>query len=342
MIDNKGPYATKFPQNQSWSIDYFTTDDWKSKRIIRKFINSAIYVEKPMLGMPPLRKKSPIFLNSGSDGEYTCRTCSSDANETTRMVRGSSISLNSFTPQPEEIVNTKKYSPKSSGSCSTNSSSDAESQITVKSIKPDVHSMGSEIKLSLTPLSTDRNSHINVKEKQAVIKQWLEKKDEERKKRKMEEARIKEAKEKERQLLLEKERENFKKWLTEKKQAEERNRKLKELEEEKKKLKEVEKEKRRAENELCFNKWLRRKKKMDLERKIKDKLALIQLYEQKQKRIEDNEKAFEEWLRNSKNKPKPIPLNQGLQSLCSSTSVTYINPVPWNPNIELPQKPVSH
>lgn len=267
MIDNKGPCATKFPQNQSWSIDYLTPDDWKSKRIIRKFINSAIYVEKPMIGMPPLRKKSPIFLSNGCDGDYTCRTWNSDANET-RIIRSSRTPINSGSPhqlvQNGEDENSKKMSSKSSESSSTNSSSDAESQVTVKSIKLDAPKTDTEMKLSLTSLSTDRNRYIDLKEKHEAIKQWLQKKDEERKRKKMEEAKIKEAKEKQRQLLLEKERENFKRWLAEKKQADERNRKIKELEEEEKKLREMEKEKKRTENEVCFNKWLRRKKKMEL------------------------------------------------------------------------------
>lgn len=73
-------------------------------------------------------------------------------------------------------------------------------------------------------------------------------------------------------------------------------------------------------------------------------------------------KAYGEWLKASKYKPKPIPLNQGLQcnvsyhniirllfalfylqsiflvpfylALKSSVSVTYINPTPWVPNID--------
>ncbi|KAJ8912631.1 hypothetical protein NQ315_015143 [Exocentrus adspersus] len=354
MIDNQVLCPTKFPQNQSWSIDYDRTDDWKSKKIVRKFINSAIYVEKPVSDMPPLRKKSPIFLNNSSDGEYTSRTYISDTNKTKREIRSSCISLNTCSPYCAEEnfeVNIKKSCFELNESHSTSSSSNTGSQITVKNNKNGISKMANEMKLSLTScstLSTDRFGQIDMKEKENIIRKT--------KKKKNEELKIKEDKEKQRQLMIEKERENFKRWLAEKKQAEERNKRIKELEDQENKLKEAEKEKRRAENELSFNKWVRMKKKMDLERKIKEKLTVIKIYEEKQKRIEENEKAFDEWLRNSKNKPKPIALNQGLQrekarlyskmlfpqrSLCSSTSVTYINPVPWMPNIELPQKPLS-
>lgn len=83
------------------------------------------------------------------------------------------------------------------------------------------------------------------------------------------------------------------------------------------------------------------------------------MYEQKQKRLEENETAYQEWLENTKNRQKPIPMNKGLQSkfkkkfflnhlyvntfpgLCSSTSVTYVNPIPWTPNIDPNLKPAS-
>lgn len=40
----------------------------------------------------------------------------------------------------------------------------------------------------------------------------------------------------------------------------------------------------------------------------------LRLTNEKQKRMEDCNKAYDEWLKASKYKPKPVPLNQGLQS----------------------------
>lgn len=88
-------------------------------------------------------------------------------------------------------------------------------------------------------------------------------------------------------------------------------------------------------------------------------MEMMRKTEERQRRIEENTRVYEEWLRSSKNKPKPIPLNQGLKSkltpntlftispkfinistgLKSVLSVTYINPTPWIPNVE--NKPIS-
>lgn len=96
-----------------------------------------------------------------------------------------------------------------------------------------------------------------------------------------------------------------------------------------------------------------------IEKKIKEKEAELKMVEEKQKRLEESLKAYERWLKNSKYKPKPIPLNRGIDSktftlskrtnlflyysfvgLKSSASVTYINPTPWIPNIEHQQQNV--
>lgn len=39
--------------------------------------------------------------------------------------------------------------------------------------------------------------------------------------------------------------------------------------------------------------------------------------------------VFKKWLKNSKNAPKPVPLNRGLESLRGSTTKLYVNPNPW-------------
>ncbi|KAJ8981627.1 hypothetical protein NQ317_000855, partial [Molorchus minor] len=206
----------------------------------------------------------------------------------------------------------------SESTSSTNSSSEVKSQVTVKYKKMEIPKLGSELRLSITSLNTQRTGDINPEEKEKIIKNWLKKKDEERKLRDLEDARIREAKDTERQLIIEKERENFKKWLAEKRSAEEKKKHMKEKEEQETKLREAQKEKREVENELNYHIWLRRKKRIELEKKIKEKLTLLQIYEDKQRRIEQNEMAFEQWLQNSKNKPKPIPLNQGLKSRYSN------------------------
>ncbi|KAG5874407.1 hypothetical protein JTB14_033164 [Gonioctena quinquepunctata] len=318
---------------QSWSVESLKND---RQTVVRKFLNPAIYVEKPI--MPPLRKTSPIFTGSSRDGENTSRTMMTD-----RSVKRCTC-VTSPKNCPCHPLGEKTPSSSRCGE-SSSSSSDVGSQITVKSKRlPN----DSEIKLSLTSLDTGRTDitentiDIDPKEKEERVKSWLRKKDLEKKKKELEKARLEKAKEEERQQMLERERGNYKKWLARKKVEKEKIEREKErLEEEERKVKEEGNERKQKVNEVSYQSWLRKKKRTELEKKIKEKLALLQVFEEKQKRMEENERAFTSWLENSKNKPKPVPLNQGLKSLCSSLSITYINPVPWVANLEGSTKPAS-
>lgn len=320
------PNQTSSSANVATSLSSSANEHNKGEiKVIRKFINSAVYVEKPI--MPPLRKTSPILVRS--DSGYT----SSRTHFHTSRSR-------SETSHDKEEKSTIKISSNPSDS---STSSDNDSQITIKSNNvEEKQDRGSEMRLSLCSLSSARTGSINPKEKEEMIKCWIQKKDKERQKKEMEEAKLKQEKERQRVMLLEKDRENYKKWLARKKQEEEREiKKEREKREKENRMKEIGKEKKKEENEASFEAWLKRKKRMELEKKIKDKLALLKLYEEKQRRMDENDKAFNEWLKSSKDKPKPIPLNKGLESLCSSTSVTYVNPIPWMPNVETPRKPSS-
>ncbi|VEN40807.1 unnamed protein product [Callosobruchus maculatus] len=338
MPDNARLSSPRIPTSTSWSIESLKSD----QKVIRKFINSAIYVEKPI--MPPLRKKSIIFTDYSSDGDTqrsarssrydraikrcTCNTsresCPCHANRRQNSARTNRSGASG------DLRSSKTFET------SEESSSDTGSQVTVKSRKASRGGSRAEyeLKLSSSPLSSTRSMDLDPKEKDEVIKNWLKKKDEEKKRKEKEDAKIRAQKEKEKQAQLEKEKENFKKWLENKRIQEEKAKKEKDRKEKEKQMKEEEKLRKQKENEATFNMWLKKKKRHELERKIKEKLTVLQMYEEKQKRIEENEKAFNDWLKNSKNKPKPLPLNQGLDSLCSSTSITYINPVPWTPNVE--------
>ncbi|XP_060517952.1 coiled-coil domain-containing protein 34-like [Cylas formicarius] len=281
-------------------------------RVVRKFINSAIYVEKPILGMPPTRKISPLSLSAGNPARVY--------------------------PTPViKVSNKDLFSLNSSADSSTDSSN-----VSQETIKPgsDTQKFCDELRLSLTQLNSNRTS-IEGQEKEELIKSWIARKEAERKRRQVEIERVSRAKEEQRRLLIEKEQENFKKWLAEKRALEEERKKKAQLEEMEAILRAAEKEKKKVENDLNFRLWLRRKKKLDLEKKTKEKIQLIRIYEEKLTRIEENERAYRQWLESSKNKPRPIPLNRGLQSLCSSQSVTYINPLPWNADVDKIQKPNS-
>ncbi|KAK9881646.1 hypothetical protein WA026_017165 [Henosepilachna vigintioctopunctata] len=173
-----------------------------------------------------------------------------------------------------------------------------------------------------------------------TVKQWLMRKLEEQNQRKINEMNEKRRKEEERQKILEKERENFKLWLAKKKKIEEQQRALFEKQQQQwASIRKVQLERKRVQNQLEFERWLQKKNEMKMAMENLERLRAMQKKIDNQRRLEMNEAAFQQWVKTAKNKPTPIPLNRGLDSLRSSVSVTYINPVPWVPNIE--QKPAS-
>lgn len=82
--------------------------------------------------------------------------------------------------------------------------------------------------------------------------------------------------------------------------------------------------------------WLKKKKEQEQRNKEKERRLL-------QKRIEEQsrkklvEEAWQNWISTVQNKPKPVPLNQGMKSLRGTISPIYINPEPWKP-IKLKQQ----
>ncbi|KAJ8947959.1 hypothetical protein NQ318_021056 [Aromia moschata] len=136
MLDSRRTQTPKFPQSESWSIDAFDTNDVKTTKVVRRFISSAIYVEKPITEMPPSRKTSPYFyiviviVNlSIAQIYHNVMELQQSNSDATRM----------------DNVTTTRHHLESERSPGTNSSSDIESQITVKSKKPESPKLGSEM-----------------------------------------------------------------------------------------------------------------------------------------------------------------------------------------------------
>lgn len=260
MPDTQRILSPKIAPGTTWSSENLK-NDFEHKTVIRKFINSAIYVEKSV--MPPFRKRSPIVV---SDGEPTVRSSVSD--KTIR--RYSSISSSQICPcRPTSDTHNLQYSqsePVSDASTDASSSTDG-SQVTVKSKKTD-NALDDQLQfpldLSTSNLSVRSRREMDPYEKQETIRIWLQQKDEEKRRREREEAKLRELKEKQRQIIIDKERENFKKWLAKKKLEEEIARKEKEKKELDKKRREEEKERRQKENEERFNQWLQKKKRAEL------------------------------------------------------------------------------
>lgn len=65
-----------------------------------------------------------------------------------------------------------------------------------------------------------------------------------------------------------------------------------------------------------------------------EKRAKEIMQEQLQKHARDykkkvSEEIYKEWLKSSKNKPRPVPLNQGPHTLRGTVSKIFVNPQPW-------------
>ncbi|KAI4461144.1 ny-ren-41 antigen l15 -related [Holotrichia oblita] len=311
-------------------------------RIVRQYINPAVYVESSVYDMAPFRR-SPVFLNYSSDDEYIHKVvkvkkcvCFTNPNHCPCHPMQSNSEGDIDCECNEEKPLYKDVRARSLSS-QVSLCSDTDSKITVKKYKK----YQDELKLSLPSTSTSTLRYADDNQKEEAYKNWCARKDQEKKLKDEKESLVKEIKEREKELQLQQERENFKRWLTRKKKEEEKRKKEKEKELEDERMKQELKEKRLQENELNYQLWLKKKEELYLERKIQEHMKLLKAEEEKQRRLYESVKAYEEWLRVSKYKPKPIPLNQGLQTLRSSVSVTYVNPTPWVPNIDLKPKPAS-
>lgn len=218
--------------------------------VVRKFINPAVYIETPLINMMPPLKKNSFHLDQNDSGAISARflkvkrcVCSTDRENC---------------PCHPEFVN-KSEETSTKFSSSSNSS---VSGVTIRKI----NSSRENTKSSQTSLATNTTTRlVDEEERQKIFKEWLAKKYKEKLKQQRKEESIKQIKEQERQIQLEKERENFRKWLAnKKKEEEEKQRAAKERELEIERIKEQEKERRNLEKELHYQLWLKKKEKEQL------------------------------------------------------------------------------
>lgn len=253
----------RFDDNKEEKIDS-TNDNLEKKeaepiRVVRQYINPAIYVESCIYDMAPF-KKSPVFLNYYSDDDSAHRVvkvkrcvCLTNPYNCPCHPSVPNAENSDGSPRPNQQSNHKK------------SNSASVSQVSLKSNETatTLKQNSSELKLSIPSLATTCVS-FNFDYQQEAFKNWCARKDKERKR--IEAQRIKQnhLKEVERQKQLEVERENFRRWLLNKKKEEEQRRREREHEIEQVKAKEELKEKRRVENELMYKLWLKRKEEIYL------------------------------------------------------------------------------
>lgn len=206
----------------------------ESPQVVRKFINSAIYVEKPLSTTVSSEStsisqkySSDDLLESPNLKTKRC-TCSTDQ-KTCPCHKNLLLSLS-----PTRITHHQEEKTKT------------------------------VIKSGYKTHKVSQRHNNNIDNKEAIMKNWLIKKEEEKKKRELHDKIIKEKQNKEREILLEQERKNFTIWLMNKKKRELEAKKKKEKQIEDQKARELEKEKRQLENQLNFQLWLKKKEEAHL------------------------------------------------------------------------------
>ncbi|CAH4027269.1 unnamed protein product [Pieris brassicae] len=184
----------------------------------------------------------------------------------------------------------------------------------------------SVVSLSTTTTAKEEREQ-NEKKKQEAFRQWVERKEQEkREKLRLEKLKNQTAP----TTTLEQREESYKKWLerkriqVERQKAETIMRKFRESE-----RVEEERNRRQRDKEEKFASWVRRKEEEMKSMKTKAERRAARASIEEQRRRVQGERAYRDWLRTSKNKPLPVPLNQGELSMRGTVSQMYINPIPW-------------
>lgn len=82
--------------------------------------------------------------------------------------------------------------------------------------------------------------------------------------------------------------------------------------------------------------WLKKQQQHQAQREEKRRALVSKALEQ-ERRKELAQMAWVRWMSNVDEKPKPVPLNQGMDSLRGTISPLYINPKPWLAPINPPK-----
>ncbi|XP_043662325.1 coiled-coil domain-containing protein 34 [Drosophila teissieri] len=82
--------------------------------------------------------------------------------------------------------------------------------------------------------------------------------------------------------------------------------------------------------------WLKKQRQQQAQREERRRAMLSKAFEEEQRR-QLAQAAWSKWMSNVDAKPKPVPLNQGMDSLRGTVSQLYMNPTPWMVPAKPPQ-----
>lgn len=177
-----------------------------------------------------------------------------------------------------------------------------------------------------------------LQEKKEKHEKWLkEKLARQKEQRRREQAKIELEMQKKEELEEErrqKSAESLKKWMEKKKiDANQKITRLKKAEIEFQQRQNEKKEK--LAKQISFDEWMRAKstevklKSPQENAKKRNDVKIEKKVDKKSPKFKGQKTSYEDWLIASKFKPKPVPLNQGLESLRGSLSKLQVNPEPW-------------
>ncbi|XP_063384275.1 nucleolar protein 58-like [Cydia fagiglandana] len=285
------------------------TDSDASRKSKTRYINSAIYIE------PVEASQSVTSLHSGqSCADVTPHPHSSYRSNSTPCLSGRASSTSSIKRK----------------SCRLEIGPIQDEDVTPRDDR--TYREGQDtFRLSVTSVSTTTTAkeerERNEAKKRQVFEQWLARKEKE----KREKARLEKLKRQQPPTTTPEQREeSYRRWLeckrsqNERRKAEEIVHKFKNAERlaEERNMRERAKEEKLAE-------WIRRKEEEMKLMKTREERRAARLAIEEQRKRAESERAYRDWLRTSRNKPLPVPLNQGELSMRGSVSKMYINPIPW-------------
>ncbi|XP_034472409.1 coiled-coil domain-containing protein 34 [Drosophila innubila] len=77
--------------------------------------------------------------------------------------------------------------------------------------------------------------------------------------------------------------------------------------------------------------WWHKKQEQQQRQRLERQRHMQKKERESQRRKKLASMAWQKWMSNVYDKPKPVPMNQGIDSLRGTVSQIYINPVPWKP-----------
>ncbi|XP_053666022.1 coiled-coil domain-containing protein 34-like [Anopheles marshallii] len=182
------------------------------------------------------------------------------------------------------------------------------------------------IKVKVVPKQRERDPE--------AFKNWLKAKNEEIRRNREKEMLAKEELQRQKELEEKKRKEMSEKkiheWMTRKKQTG----KKRSSNPESNKCHDSSSEHLYCDPEAKYKNWLQKVRKSEEEKRLRD-LTVKQLEQQiRKEKKQVAEEVYQQWLKSAKHKPKPVPLNQGPNTLRGTVSKIFVNPEPWKNNCD--------